>query len=54
MNQQEIMDRILTLAREIEPLQKEINDLAIIETNLPERLQDKDMSESIQSWRTYD
>ena len=53
--QNEITAELLDLAREIEPLQKRINELAEEEAEL-ERDEDwdKDAHESIQSWRTYD
>ena len=55
IRQNEIMSEVLDLAREIEPLQMKINELATEEERLPHGEDwDKDASESIQSWRTYD
>ena len=52
--QSRITDRVLDLARDIEPLQDEINKLAEEDLlNKNEEDWDKDASESIQSWRTY-
>jgi hypothetical protein len=52
--QNEIMEDVLDLAREIEPLQRRINELAEEEAKLPhDEDWDKDAHESLQSWRTY-
>lgn len=54
-DQQRITHEVLELARAIEPLQKRINELAEEDLKLKGTEDwDKDASESIQSWRTYD
>jgi len=53
--QSRIYDRVLDLDRQIEPLQNEINELAKEDLlNKTEEGWDKEGSETIQSWRTYD
>mgnify|MGYP003464522985 CR=1 len=54
MNQSEILSEILDLDREICRLQEETNRLVFINRELPDKHKDKDFTESIESYFTYD